>query len=180
MPTEGGLDSQQLHWLVRTDRRLRPSFLGVFPADRLPPTHSPGAGLIVNTDLADQPGTHWVAMYWDGDGRAEFFDSYGQTPQSYHPSWRNYLGRECRYTTRSLQSPQTTVCGHYCLYYLSQRVRGRSLKDIVMTFSGPPRVNDRRVCHWVCRSPRILRSQKSRQFCQSSVCRRDAHRRRRC
>ncbi|KAK3741851.1 hypothetical protein QZH41_018850 [Actinostola sp. cb2023] len=86
MPTEGGLDSQQLRWLVRTDRRLHPSFLGVFPADRLPSTRRPGTGLIANTDLSDQPGTHWVAMYLDDDGQAEFFDSYGQTPHSYHPS----------------------------------------------------------------------------------------------
>ncbi|KAK3751007.1 hypothetical protein QZH41_020165 [Actinostola sp. cb2023] len=130
--------------MVRTDRLLRPAFQGVFPADRLPTTHRSGTGLIVNTDPSDRPGMHWVAMYWDNEGRAEFFDSYGQTPQSYHPSWGDYLGRGCRYSTRSLQSPRTTVCGHYCLYYLTHRVRGRTLKEIVVTFPGPPRVNDRR------------------------------------
>ncbi|KAK3704916.1 hypothetical protein QZH41_005383, partial [Actinostola sp. cb2023] len=78
--------------MVRTDRLLRPAFLGVFPADRLPTTHRSGTGLIVNTDPSDRPGTHWVAMYWDNEGRAEFFDSYGQTPQSYHPSWGGLFG----------------------------------------------------------------------------------------
>jgi hypothetical protein len=37
-------------------------------------------GLIVNTDPHNKPGSHWVAIYGDGDGHTEFFDSYGKPP----------------------------------------------------------------------------------------------------
>ena len=34
---------------------------------------------IVNTDLSDDPGEHWVAVYFR-DNRVIYFDSYGMSP----------------------------------------------------------------------------------------------------
>lgn len=168
---EGGLDSNQLRYLVRHDRVLAPYFLGVFPADRLPQVRRRPAGLIVNADPAHQPGSHWLAMYFGTDDNDEFFDSYGQAPRTYRSSWEAVLRPGYLYNSRSLQGRRTTVCGHYCYYYLAQRFRGRSLNQIVNTFPGPLSVNDRLVCHWVARAPQVLRAQKGQQYCQTSVCR---------
>ena len=166
-----GLDTSQLRYLARHDRRLAPHFLGVFPADRLPTVFSRPAGLIVNSDRSREPGTHWLAMYFGDDEQDEFFDSYGQLPPAYQASWTARLRPGYRHNTRTLQGPRTTVCGHYCYYYLAQRFRGKSLGAIVNTFPGPPALNDRLVCHWVTRTPQVRRMPQRSQYCQTSVCR---------
>ena len=32
---------------------------------------------VINSETHDQPGEHWVAVYFDQHGRGEYFDSYG-------------------------------------------------------------------------------------------------------
>jgi hypothetical protein len=181
MPTPGGLDTQQLTWLVRQDPLLRDQWAGVFAADQLPDleTVNRPCGLIVNTDPARLPGTHWVALYYGRDGQDEFFDSYGKAPTSYRRDWNRHLNPQYRYNTRALQGDDTTVCGHYCVYYLKGKARGQSLSALLRPFRGPKAVNDRKICHWVCRSPRLLPRYKARGYCQSSVCGREGTRRRR-
>ena len=173
---EGGLDSRQLTWLMGSDD----SFLGVFAADQLPFLDSivRPSGLIVNSDPISKPGTHWLAMYYGADGHDEFFDSYGQSPSSYQKAWIDHLNPGFQYSRKRLQSDDTSVCGHYCVYYLKQKRKGSTLDTIVKPFTGLKRVNDRKICHWVCRNPRLLKSFKARAFCQSSVCGREGTRRR--
>jgi len=178
--TQKGLDSKQLMWLVRQDPTVK--FLGVFSADRLPTLERVASrrpcGLIVNTDPADKPGTHWVAMYYGDDDTDEFFDSYGETVASYNRPWLEHLNPGYTYSTRALQGDKTSVCGHYCVFYLQQKFRGKTLSRILKYFPGPKSVNDRTVCHWVCRSPQLLKLHKAKEYCQSSVCGREGKRRR--
>lgn len=168
MSEQEGLDNHQLKWLMGQDS----TFLGVFAADQLPTLESVPrpSGLIVNSDPFSKPGTHWLAMYYGADGQDEFFDSYGKPPTAYHSTWDDHLNLGYRFNRTSLQSDTTSVCGHYCVYYLKQKRKGVPLETIVKSFSGPKRVNDRRICHWVCRNPRLLKSFKARAFCQRSVC----------
>jgi len=71
---------QILHFLSKHSK-TKSIFIGVFPSDRLPKTILKYAALIIaNTDTSDQPGTHWIAFYFDSRRSAEFFDS-GQYPQ---------------------------------------------------------------------------------------------------
>lgn len=111
-------------------------FLGVFPFDLFPlesfldssaPSCSKAICCIVNSDPSDKPGTHWVAFFMNKsqqieDNRPilEFFDSYGLPPSTYSfdhiSSAFNVLSNKY-----SLQSYSSTVCGHYCLFYLYLR-----------------------------------------------------------
>ena len=47
-----------------------------FPSDKLPIINTYPAGLIANAHHHDQPGTHWVAIYFDSPQETEFFDGY--------------------------------------------------------------------------------------------------------
>lgn len=67
----------------------------VFPGDKLPTINTYPAGLIANTDPQDQPGMHWVAMYFDSPHESEFFDSYGFSPETYNMD--AYILREATY-----------------------------------------------------------------------------------
>ena len=73
---------------------------------------------IVNTDLAIDPGQHWLALYFTGN-KAIYFDSYGLPPLNDHVLpfiQNNSLG--CIENTQMLQDVTSEVCGLYCFYVL--------------------------------------------------------------
>ena len=55
---------------------------GVYPSDKLPVINTYPSELIADTDPHDQPGTHWIAMYFVSPWESEFFDSYGLPPET--------------------------------------------------------------------------------------------------
>ena len=80
--------------------------------------------LVINTDISSGDGEHWVALYLESASRCEFFDSYGERPSYYKihlPCHSLSLANTCQ-----LQSQLSSVCGHYCLFYLTYRSRGVS------------------------------------------------------
>ena len=103
-------------------------WLGVFARDELPDLNReirPWC-LILNTDPKDQPGTHWLALYAPSARSIELFDSFGFSPSIYSLDFLNPL-----HSSYSLQSPSTSVCGHYCIVYIYLRSQNYSLYDIV-------------------------------------------------
>ena len=110
--------------------------MGVFPSDRIPDlsviTCKRAYALIVNLDKSGWPGSHWVALYLPKrhNAIAEYFDSYGQPPTE-----PNFLTLLCKYkgyvyNNIALQSPYSSVCGQYCLFYLCHRARKHSFELI--------------------------------------------------
>lgn len=118
--------------LKRTLRETSCRFLGVFSADEAParlPNNlaSYPCAYVVNTDVSSEPGRHWVACFASSPSSVvEFFDSYGKPPWAY-PNIRFPVvqRRVLRAFTTSFQSPNSLVCGHYCVYYLCCRASGQ-------------------------------------------------------
>lgn len=75
------MNTQQLHRILTQDKTTRGTFDGVFAEDRLPSCIRRPSSYVVNFDKANQPGSHWVAIYFDGCGNCEYFDSYGIEPK---------------------------------------------------------------------------------------------------
>lgn len=132
------MNTSQLECYIKCDSVLNEDVLGVYASNRLPRQRiNQASGLIVNTDVYSQPGQHWCAIYNDGKGRIEFFDSYGRPPErnSHHiKSWIHERANSCSFNRKQLQSNHSSVCGFYCILYLHQRLRGISLDDFVETF----------------------------------------------
>ena len=145
------MNTSQISSALRSDPVTSKKFLGVFPANRLPKViKSYPNGFIANTDISGKPGSHWVAFYFPSERKAEFFDSYGQSPETYHKFFRDYLKHyDWDFNARKLQSIWTDVCGQYCIFYLSQRVRGHSMSRIVSMFDGNTVENDKKVSNFV-------------------------------
>ena len=103
--------------------------------DQLPThiDHFPSA-FIINTDEHDEPGEHWVAVYFPESTKAEFFDSYGHLPSYFDERLVYFLQKanSVIYNTVKLQGPLTPVCGQYCLFYIMHRERGIPA-DILLT-----------------------------------------------
>ena len=84
---------------------------------------------MLNSDPSSSPGTHWLACVKAPGSVLEFFDSYGHPPSFYHFSFPSNLS--ILYNHDPLQSVYSSVCGHYCIYFLYFRIFHKSsLKKI--------------------------------------------------
>ena len=108
-------------------------WLGMFARDYVPKADRrqlrPFA-LVFNSDPADQPGTHWLAFYEPAEPQEsplEMFDSYGM---SHKADAFSHLASRIRYSDVTYQSLDSSVCGHYCLFYLFHRTHGFSYEPI--------------------------------------------------
>lgn len=130
----------QLNGLAKRCPVLKDIFVGVFPSDRIPDICSVkkrrAYAFIVNLDRSGLQGSHWIALYLPKhrNGIAEYFDSYGRPPTKSNflrllKKYRGYI-----YNNIMLQSPFSTVCGQYCLFYLCRRARMESSTTILRTF----------------------------------------------
>ena len=109
-----------------------PNFRGVFMRDSLPQTPNTNECGIVNFNKSSEPGSHWVAYYKAGDRRI-YFDSFGQVTLY---EVQKYLKKKCeegkkviQRNTDIVQQPNTSICGHLCLYILKSLSNGMSFRD---------------------------------------------------
>ncbi len=127
-------------------KAIGPRYVGVYAADEIQPilngdnANASSFCFVANTHSSNEPGEHWVAFYVISNDTLEFFDSYGQHPLVYFPhlhfiSSSNYPFT-LHYNNQKLQKSNSSVCGHYCLYYLYLRVlMHKSLIAIVKSLS---------------------------------------------
>lgn len=133
------MDTLQVSHALQQHPITGPYFAGVYASDRLP-QHVPfyPCAMVWNTDPARRPGQHWVAVYIETPGGdIDYFDSYGLPPLL--PSFQRFIftnlnleiGRQQRqrrqrglyyhFNPVTFQGMDTSVCGHYCLFFLLLR-----------------------------------------------------------
>ena len=54
--------------------------------------------------LEDLPGEHWLAIYFDDDGKGEFFDSFGRSPGPYFANYMDKHSSTWIYNDTQLQN----------------------------------------------------------------------------
>ena len=92
--------------------------------------------IIVNTAESNRLGSHWVGIYLPDTGPVEFFDSLGKSPSHYHLYFHTFLqsfGSGYIWNKVAYQSPDSTLCGEYCLFFGYYRCRGVSMQNILKT-----------------------------------------------
>jgi len=87
---------------------------------------------VCNTDNADQPKTHWIAIFVLKLGKCEYFDFYG-LPPLFEDLTNKLLSIDKKfiYNDTVLQSNNTNVCGIYSIVFLQLKFRGYSLSHIL-------------------------------------------------
>lgn len=73
---------------------------------------------IVNLDVSDGPGTHWVA-YGKKDDNVYYFDSFGDLPPP--AELVSYFGSDdsrIHYNYLNYQQYDTVICGQLCITFL--------------------------------------------------------------
>ena len=83
-----------------------------------------GRCFVFNTADSDQPGVHWVALYFGPEEVVHFFDPFGRDITEFKDCWVGNierLGRRHVYSRRVVQKKDSTLCGQHCLAYLLKR-----------------------------------------------------------
>ena len=95
-----------------------PYFRGVYMIDTIPHKPRLSESAIVNLDSIDNPGTHWVCYFKNGD-IVKYFDSYGNLKPP--PQIQEYMkGYRILYNRRRFQRWNSEICGQLCLKYLME------------------------------------------------------------
>ena len=145
------LNTQDIDQVLRGYERIFPAFkfLGTHPVDfqdlyperfdPLPVTalrkaRKKIAGMVLNLDDSDEPGSHWVAVVLDLENRVfEFFDSYGDAPPEEVKAFYQQLNRRSRngwkfrVNTREHQL-KNSECGVYSIHFIVRRISGTPFK----------------------------------------------------
>lgn len=124
------MDTLTLCRLACSDMQIKKGFGGVYASDCLPRDKGLFKSFIVNLDPKNEPGSHWVAIFFH-NGVAYYFDSYGHFPDN-----RNIVrfltqnSNDVRCSFYTYQNFDTFTCGHFCLYFLNRRSRHLELSGL--------------------------------------------------
>jgi hypothetical protein len=133
-----------------------PEFEGVYAIDTLPNSlRKIPSAYVINSDRASGPGIHWISLYVDERNHAYLFDSYGNSPVFY--GLDTYLNDNCKswsFNRNILQSPLTSICGAYCVYFVM--MKNADVKEWLQPFTDNVILNDCIVLDFVWRFLRDL------------------------
>ena len=106
-------------------------FRSIFSRDRLPDQIRKKECGIINLDSIEGEGTHWVCYRNLEENMTEYFDPFGLIMPH---EIRHYLltsGEKVIYSQDEIQNRNTVLCGYWCLFYLIERQKGKSILDVI-------------------------------------------------
>ena len=87
--------------------------VGIYSKDRLPSVLKKGF-YIINLNNHNEPGSHWVALYYNHLDYSIYFDSYGfPAPEAVQKRIKPYL-----FNDRDIQSINSSACGYFCIAFI--------------------------------------------------------------
>ena len=116
-----------------------PHFRGVYTRDILPKRILKLECGVINTDTINGNGKHWVCYYNDPKSKyIEFLDSFGLSPSKEILNYLETSGKDILYNSSQLQANNSIKCGYYCVYFIKERNKGKSMYDILYSFNQEP------------------------------------------
>jgi hypothetical protein len=137
------LTSLDIFHHLKIDSFSRKKFKNVLPKDRLPKNVQYPSAYVINTHKSNQPGEHWLAVFYNKNGKCTFFDSFGFSPNLY--GLERFIEKSStswEYNSMRLQEYGSVVCGYYCIYFIQLMSRGLELNEILILFSQNFSLND--------------------------------------
>lgn len=137
------MNSLEISRVLSTYKNTKGLFKGVYARDRVPLKPTYPSCFILNTDPSREQGEHWLAIYYDNNGNADFFDSYGQHPTKYRLlSYLEKTSQNWIFNSNQLQHFFSKFCGHYCCLFLLFRCNNYTLDDFLSKFTDSQLTND--------------------------------------
>ena len=119
----------RLNSILNRFKPLTNIFIGVFGKNELKAA-SYHFCLISNESDFGTKGTHWVALYFDGVGTCDYFDSYGQPPKKEIQEFMNKHAKNIQVSMTQFPSIDSDVRGQYCIYFLTKRALQHKMHEI--------------------------------------------------
>lgn len=104
-------------------------FRGIYSRNGLPNKIGKECG-IINLDDKQGPGTHLVC-YRNIGNVVEYFDPFGLIMPNEALNYFHTANKPIVYSIDEIQNRSTVLCGYWCLYYLLERQKGKSLLDVM-------------------------------------------------
>lgn len=146
---DGWLTTNEIDYVMQQYAVVYPNFkyIGCFPSDHfiLSPSKFPSeqldeykqAALVFNLDASHQKGSHWVAIFFDVDEqtrkrRVEYFDPTGAAPNKNIKRFLDddYFIDSDVVINKKVHQRGNNECGVYSLFYILERLKGKSMDDI--------------------------------------------------
>jgi hypothetical protein len=162
------MNTEEILSCLQQDRFISPCLAGVYPRDKLPTTKTLPSAVIANTDVSAGLGEHWVAIYFPIEGEALYFDIYGLEPQQ--KEFISYIGSPYDHNDVQLQSPFSSACGQYAIFFTAMACRGCTMKQIQKGFSKNLPENDAVVTEFVNRNYDMRTNAFNYEFLTKQVC----------
>jgi len=137
--------------MIENNMKNVKGFRGVFTSDLLPKRIKKFENGIINLDISTGPGTHWVCYYNDPTHNfIEYFDPFGEynyknielKKEHIPDNIKTFLGTSNKkyiaYNTSFLQKPTSVKCGLFCMKYITERNKGRSIISTLYSFTQDP------------------------------------------
>jgi len=133
------MNSDRIKQVLSTDLITKDVFAGMGCVDMpLPPISKIPAVVILNTDLARNPGEHWCVMVYENKFDRFFFDSFGHKPSFY--GFMAHISQDspnsiCIYNDQVIQHEFSQTCGHHCLFFVYHLCKGLKPAEIIRLYS---------------------------------------------
>lgn len=95
--------------------------------DDLPGNLPKGHFLILNLDDTTGGGTHWTALYNNGD-MLYYFDSFGMPPPK---EIKQKYKKKIKFSTSHLQNIDAISCGSWCIWWVLHVANGKDFYDTI-------------------------------------------------
>lgn len=95
------------------------NFGGVWPSNTLPLVTKKPMKYIINLDPSYKDGTHWVAVKFNRDGTAHYFDSFGRQPEGNILTFiERFAPKGYTYSKNKYQDDYSSSCGYFCILFI--------------------------------------------------------------
>lgn len=140
------MNTRQLNCALNSDPVMRNYNWGVYSIDQfLNQKLVDNAVYVCNEQPSWMPGSHWFLILIK-DSEIFYVDSFARSMEFYGIDEKiKSLCAPVFFLNDALQSVSSTVCGEYCLFFIFNLCRGRSLHEISNFFSSDVKVNDEKV-----------------------------------
>ena len=116
------------------------NYRGTFSKDMLPKAMNKNEAAVVNLqDYFAGSGTHWVCVYnEEKSDKVEYFDSFGLVPPNEVVKYISTTNKNIIYNDAQIQNINSILCGYYCVYYITERNKGRTANELLLDFHEKP------------------------------------------
>lgn len=130
------MNNLELEHCLLTNKKTRKIFNGVYPSNKLVDVNIKNGLYIANTSPDTSKGVHWVAFFISPKC-LEVFDTSGTLVlrNKYFKKFIIKCNRKLIINECMVQSPNSNICGQYCIVFALHKANGKNLHSFLKLFS---------------------------------------------